>query len=260
MLLKREGYPEEDILVLCTVTNIHYHSVFVRLDEYDKSGLIHISEVAPGRIRNIRDFVVESKKVVCKVLRVDESKGHIDLSLRRVNDNQKRTKIDEIKQEQKSERIIEQIAKNNKMEIKKLYKDIIGKISKKYKDLTSCFKDAVKNHSLLEELGIDAKIAGQLIEIIKLRFKEEEILIGGMLKLQTYEPNGIELIKKSLADASSVDKKVSIGYIGGGSYKVSVVSESYKKGEKVLEDALSKAMAPIIANGNGTAEFIRKQS
>ena len=62
MLLKKQGFPEESELVLCTVTSVQYHSVFVDIDEYGKSGLIHISEVSPGRIRNIRDFVKEGKK------------------------------------------------------------------------------------------------------------------------------------------------------------------------------------------------------
>src|SRR5210317_1898406 len=103
MLLQKKGFPLEDELVLCTVTNIHFHSVFAKMDEYDnKTGLIHISEISPGRIRNIRDYVVEGKKVICKVLKIDEGRGHIDLSLRRVNDGQKREKNSQLKQEQKA--------------------------------------------------------------------------------------------------------------------------------------------------------------
>ena len=93
MLLKKEGFPEEDELVICTVTSVHHSSVFTNLDEYGRTGLIHISEISPGRIRNIRDYVVEGKKVVCKVLRVDKEKGHIDLSLRRVKEMQKKNKV-----------------------------------------------------------------------------------------------------------------------------------------------------------------------
>ncbi|MEK6948847.1 MAG: S1 RNA-binding domain-containing protein, partial [Nanoarchaeota archaeon] len=59
MLLQKKGFPQEDELVLCTVTKVEFHSVFVTLDEYGKGGMIHISEVSPGRIRNIRDFVRE---------------------------------------------------------------------------------------------------------------------------------------------------------------------------------------------------------
>ena len=105
MLLKKEGFPEEGELVMCTVTNVQYHSVFVRLEEYGKSGMIHISEVSPGRIRNIRDFVKEGKKVICKVLRINLERGHIDLSLRRVSEAQKRNKANDLKKEHKGRRL-----------------------------------------------------------------------------------------------------------------------------------------------------------
>ncbi len=52
------GFPKESEIVICTVTNIQYNSVFVKLDEYKNlQGMIHISEISPGRIRNLRDFV-----------------------------------------------------------------------------------------------------------------------------------------------------------------------------------------------------------
>jgi translation initiation factor 2 subunit 1 len=77
MFYKKEGFPEEDELVICTVAEIQYHSIFVTVDEYDNiSGMIHISEIAPGRIRNIRDYVKEGKVIVCKVLRINTEKGH----------------------------------------------------------------------------------------------------------------------------------------------------------------------------------------
>ena len=79
MLLMKQGLPEDGELVLCKVTNVQHHSVFVRMEEYGKSGMIHISEIAPGRIRNIRDYVKEGKIVVCKVLRINEERGHVDL-------------------------------------------------------------------------------------------------------------------------------------------------------------------------------------
>ena len=132
MLLTKKGFPEEDELVMCTVTKVQFHSVFVNLDEYGESGMIHISEVSPGRIRNIRDFVKEGKKVVCKVLRVNEDKGHIDLSLRRVTETQRRTKVDEIKQQQKAEKILEFVAKDLNLDTKKLLEEITENISKKY--------------------------------------------------------------------------------------------------------------------------------
>ena len=68
-------------VVLCTVDRIVGTTVFVNI-EGDGEGSIVFSEIAPGRIRNIRDYVVPKKKIVCKVLRI--SGNRMDLSFRRV--------------------------------------------------------------------------------------------------------------------------------------------------------------------------------
>ena len=119
MLYKKKGMPEESDLVLTTITKIQFHSVFASLDEYEgKTGMIHISEISPGRIRNIFDFVREGKVVVCKVLKINPKLGHIDLSLRRVSEGQRRMKMDEMKQEQLAEKIIELLAVKQKKDFK----------------------------------------------------------------------------------------------------------------------------------------------
>ena len=235
MLLKKEGYPEEDELVLCTVTAVQFHSVFVKLDEYGKSGLIHISEIAPGRIRNIRDYVVEGKKVVCKVLRVNTEKGHIDLSLRRVNEAQKRKKLNQIKQEQLSERIIEFVAKQNKMDWTKLYNQLAEKLLDKYPAMFEAF-EAVATDKLDLSKVIDAKLAKQFTEVIQQRIKPPEVEIGGEILLSTPAPDGIELIKEALKKVSAKDGPV-IKYKGTGAYSIWVKSEDYKTAEKILKKA-----------------------
>src|SRR3989338_2887568 len=102
MLYKRTEPPEEGDIVLCTVKDITHNSIFVVLDEYNGvEGMIHISEISPGRIRNIRDYVKEGKKIVCKILRVNQEKNYLELSLRRVNQMQRIVKNNEYKQEQK---------------------------------------------------------------------------------------------------------------------------------------------------------------
>ena len=95
MYYKKQGLPEENEVILCTVKKILPHSIFVDLDEYEnKEGLIHISEISPGRVRNIRDFVKEGKKIVCKVLKIRDA-GHIELSLRRVTTSYRINKLND---------------------------------------------------------------------------------------------------------------------------------------------------------------------
>src|SRR5665648_1285679 len=101
--MERKGWPELDDLVVCTVVEVKDFGAFTQLDEYgNKEGLIHISEVASGWVKYIRDHVREGKKIVCKVLKVDSRRAHIDLSLKDVNEHQRRQKVQEWKNEQKA--------------------------------------------------------------------------------------------------------------------------------------------------------------
>lgn len=254
MLFVKQGYPEEDDLVMCTVTKVHFHSVFVKLDEYDKGGMIHISEVSPGRIRNIRDFVKEGKKIVCKVLKVNAEKGYIDLSLRRVNDMQRRSKIDEIKQQQKAEKILEFVAKQIKIDVKEAYNEVAEKI--KDTSLYNFFEQVVSDNSILEKSGISKKIAEPLLEIIKQRIKEAHVEVRGTLSLVSYAPDGVELVKESLKRADDISKKAEIKYMGAGKYSVYVKSPDYKEAEKII-NKIAETAIDFIKKSGGEGGFVK---
>ena len=95
-------------IVLCTVDRIVGTNVFVKIHAGTKEieGCIVTSEIAPGRIRNIRDYVVPKKKIVCKILRI--SGDRIDLSLRRVTQKEQK----EIKEQDNQEKSYESILKS----------------------------------------------------------------------------------------------------------------------------------------------------
>jgi len=259
MLFKRHGYPEEDELVLCTVTNVQPHSVFCDMDEYDrKSGMIHISEVSPGRIRNIRDYVKEGKKVVCVILKINEDRGHIDLSLRRVNEGQKRKKINEIKQEQKAEKIIEQLAKELKKPVEEVYKQVAGKILKEYDMLYMAFDEMVEQNLKLESLGLDKKIADKLTIIVKEKIKPQEVMISGEFHLSSYDEDGLGVVKTALESAEKVDESVDIKYKGGGTYILKITAKDYKPAEKIMKEATSKVL-DYMDKKEGEATFVRHE-
>jgi translation initiation factor 2 subunit 1 len=256
MLLRKEGFPDEDELVVCTVTKVQYHSVFVNLDEYDRGGMIHISEVSPGRIRNIRDFVKEGKKVVCKVLRVNSDKGHIDLSLRRVTETQKRSKIDETKQQQKAEKILEFVSKVNNIDFKGIYEKVIANISGKYPSLYDYFQSIVTDDKAIIDAGLDSKLSKSLEESIKSRIKEVKVRIEGKLSLSTYAPNGVEIIKEALSKAKAGKENITIKYLGGGGYSLRVDASDYKSAEKLISESTERAL-DYITEHEGYGKFAR---
>ena len=235
MFYRRQGYPEEDEIVLCKVSKIFPNAVFVDLLEYQQNGIIHISEVSPGRIRNLRDFVEVDRQIVCKILRIDREKGHLDLSLRRVNSNQRRDKLEEIKNELKSEQLISNLATKLKRKSEDLYKEVSQKIFKDYSHLYLCFKEVAVNETSLEEIGIDQSLSKELTQAIIDKFKPRKVILSVEIKLQTYDSNGIQKIKQTLHSVEKTSPSIKISYLGAGRYKVYLEDEDFKKIEKNYE-------------------------
>ena len=258
MLIRREGFPQEEELVFCTVVKIQYHAITVLLDEYEnKQGLIPISEVSAGRIRNIRDFVEEGKKIVCKVIRVDPERGHIDLSLRRVNESQRRGKTDAIKQEQKAEKIISVLAERIKKPVEQLYREISPIILNSYPWLFVAFEDVVEKNASLEKLGLSKDIASKLEEIIRDKIKPKKVEIIVKIAIRTFEENGLELIKKAFDEAKKIAPQIQVNYLGGGTNRMLITAKDYKLAEAILKK-VQDAMESIAGGKKGTVAFERQ--
>ena len=255
--MPKEEYPDRDELVLCTITNIQFHSVFCKLDEYEKSGMIHISEIAPGRIRNIKEHIKEGQKVVCKVLQINKERGHIDLSLRRVNAGQKRAKMNEIKQEQLAMKIVDHLAKSKKMDPKLVQTKIKDPIIEKYGSLYPAFEAAARDEEDLAKL-LDANIAKDLTEAVKARIKPPEVEIIGDFKLTSTAPNGVEIIRDALGEALKVKGDLSLRYKGAGTYHIVVKSEDFKTAEKILKEAVDNTIT-FAEKNKVVAEFARQE-
>ena len=66
------------------VTGIENYGIFVNINvEYN--GLIHISEISEGFVRDINDFVKIGETIYCKVLEIDEENCNLKLSIKNIN-------------------------------------------------------------------------------------------------------------------------------------------------------------------------------
>ncbi|KAJ7274587.1 eukaryotic translation initiation factor 2 alpha subunit-domain-containing protein [Mycena haematopus] len=82
----QQRYPEVDELVMVQVQHIAEMGAYVRLLEYDGTeGMILLSELSRRRIRSVQKLIRVGRNEVVVVLRVDNEKGYIDLSKRRVS-------------------------------------------------------------------------------------------------------------------------------------------------------------------------------
>ncbi len=252
----RKEYPEVGELVIATVKTIKPYGAFVILDEYDgKEGFIHIGEVATGWIKYIRDYIREGQKVVCKVMRVDPDRGHIDLSLKRVNEHQKREKIQQWKNEKKAEKLFEIVAQRLGKDVNKCYEEFGYDLIEHYGSLYDAFEEAAINEDVLEEDGFKGDWIKVFIQVAQENITPPYVKISGFLELTTSHPEGIEHIKKVLSKAEN--ENVLITYVGAPRYRVQVKAENYKDAEELLSKTVEKIMKEFNKLG-GEAEFHRR--
>ncbi len=64
------------------VTGIQSFGAFVALEGENRQGLIHISEVSNTYVKDINDFLTVGQEVEVKVIKIDEEKNKISLSIR----------------------------------------------------------------------------------------------------------------------------------------------------------------------------------
>lgn len=67
------------------VTGIQPYGAFVALDE-NTQGLVHISEITYGFVKDVSEFLAVGQEVEVKILEIDEEAEKISLSMRALQD------------------------------------------------------------------------------------------------------------------------------------------------------------------------------
>jgi translation initiation factor 2 subunit 1 len=259
-MMKKE-YPEEGELVVGTITKVQGFGAFVSLDEYpNKEGFIHISEIATGWVKRIRNFVREKQKVVCKVVHVDEAKKHIDLSLKKVNDHQRREKIQDWKNAQKATKLFEMVAHELGKSVEQCYKEFGDALMKKYVTMYAAFEECAYDPDTLKNDGFSGDWLKKFEEVAKGSITVPFVEIKGMLCLTSYLPDGITHIKEALSIAEKSefdDVTIDIKYIGAPRYMIKVKAPDYKIAESQMKKAVERAEA-YMKKTKGECEFQRE--
>ncbi|MDA3855729.1 MAG: S1 RNA-binding domain-containing protein [Candidatus Woesearchaeota archaeon] len=238
MLYTKDGYPEPNEIVLCNVKKIYGNTTFVDLIEYEKEGVLTISEIAPGRIRNLREYVVENKTIICKVLRIDAKGRRIDVSLRRVPLPVMKKKLEEIKKEEYSERIYVDVAKETNTTKEDLFERTYAVIFDTYGTVFEALYEVMLDNtkvSIFNELKDVEKES--FIKIINDRIKPEEVIFKEKFVLSSKMINGVELIKKSITNSLEPlnYEKFQITYTAAGKYEI-VITHDDMKSANILYD------------------------
>lgn len=255
MAERKPEWPETGDLVIATIETVTDYGAYVKLDEYEKRGLLHVSEISSSWIRNIRDFVREGQKMVLKVLRVDSEKGHIDLSLRRVTKRERIEKILSWKKERKADALLRGVAEKVGVSSVELY-ETAGKLVEDKFGLYEGFEKAViDGPEAIMKIGVPENIAKAFVEVAQERIHVKRVKVKGVLEIRCMKPNGVKIIKEAFQEAKSDKKDAEVRFyvIAAPKYSIEVLAENYKRAEDVLQKAAQSVMSNITkAGGQGT--------
>ncbi len=255
-------YPDEGELVVCTVQNVKNFGAFVSLDEYaSREAFIHVSEIATGWVKYIRDYVKEGQKIVCKVTEVDKGKGHVNLSLKQVNDHQRREKIQQWKNENKARKIIDILAERVKAEPGPFFEEVGDRLIDAFGSLYGSLEAAVQDNSALKKAHITGSWTDAFVQIAEENITSSNVKVDGILEITSPRPDGVEDIRSSLIEgvAEGEEFSVRIQYIGAPKYRILVTAPDYKKAEEELKKSSEKVVRAITKAG-GTGKFTRHQA
>jgi len=261
MAERKPEWPEAGDLVIATIETVTDYGAYAKLDEYDKRGLLHVSEISSSWIRNIRDFVREGQKLVLKVLRVDLEKGHIDLSLRRVTKRERIEKVLSWKKERKAEALLRGVAEKVGLTNEEVDERAARVIEDKYGLYEGFEKAAIEGPEALTEIGIEENLAKAFTQVAQERIHVKMVKVRGVLEIRCTKPNGVKIIKEAFNKAKAEklkDANVKFYIIAAPKYSVEASAENYKRAEDILQKVAQTVVTNVSKSG-GQGVFRREK-
>ncbi|MSS74813.1 hypothetical protein EXS73_01170 [Candidatus Pacearchaeota archaeon] len=208
-------------IITCHVKSIESASVHVETNTGEK-GAIVMSEIAAGRIRNLREYVFVNKQIICKILTV--KKDHLELSRRRVTGKEREEAQEQAKKERTIRTMLKSITKNPETIIEKILNE----------QTLADFFDALKANPAAIKPFVGKEEAEKIIAAMSTK-DENKKEVRQVVVLTTHSENGVEDIRNLFSK-----KEVKAHYLGSGQFSLSVEDTEYKKAHYKLQQIVTK--------------------
>jgi translation initiation factor 2 subunit 1 len=227
--------PEEGDLVVVTITDVDKNSAYAELDEYkDRKGLIHISEVSRSWVQDVTKVLREGEKTVAQV--VEAGDGTLGLSLKRVNDRQKKDTMGNWNREKKAGKFVSQLADELGEDEDDLYEDVVFPMQREFGSAFTGFEVSVGEEEKLLEL-FDEETVEVIQKVARENINLKQEKFEGEIILQYLQPDGIERIKKTLKDLGD---GVEVKYVSAPKYSITAWGRNTELAKKRMDKATKK--------------------
>ncbi|RZC53368.1 hypothetical protein C5167_012234 [Papaver somniferum] len=236
-------YPEVDMAVMIQVKNIADMGAYVSLLEYNNiEGMILFSELSRRRIRSVSSLIKVGRQEPVMVLRVDKDKGYIDLSKRRVAEEDIATCEERYNKSKLVHSIMRHVAETMQLDLeafKLIVADpdtILDSLTREVKEVGPDGQEVTKVVPALTEEVKDA-----LIKNIKRRMTPQPMKIRADIEMKCFQFDGVLHIKEAMRKAEATgndDCPVKIKLVAPPLYVLTTQTLDKEQGIKVLANAI----------------------
>ncbi|KAJ6325060.1 hypothetical protein OIU76_012191 [Salix suchowensis] len=264
-------YPEVDMAVMIQVKNIADMGAYVSLLEYNNiEGMILFSELSRRRIRSVSSLIKVGRIEPVMVLRVDKEKGYIDLSKRRVSEEDIQTCEERYNKSKLVHSIMRHVAETLGIDLEELYVNIGWPLYRKYGHAFEAFKIMVNDpDSVLDPLTREVKETGPdgqevakvvpavseeikeaLIKNIRRRMTPQPLKIRADIEMKCFQFDGVLHIKDAMRKAEAAgnaDCPVKIKLVAPPLYVLTTQTLDKDQGISILSQAIAACTEAIEA-------------
>ena len=254
MVIEDGATPEEGELVVATIKTVKQNGAYVDLDEYvGIEGFIFIGEIASGWVKNIRGFVREGQRVICKVMRTRRDGTSLELSLKSVSEERRRDRLQEWKNEQRAPQLLKVLGEKIGWSEDQVAEQA-SELTDAFGSLYAAFEEAAMQEGALENAGFEGDWLTSFIEIAVENIIPPFVEVRGTLTLSINVNDGVSVIRSALEAAESLSNEeqeidVKCFYDGAPSYRIELKAPDFKVAETVWEQATQAVVEHMSAAG-----------
>ncbi len=254
MVIQDGATPEEGELVVATIKTVKQNGAYVDLDEYEGiEGFIFIGEIASGWVKNIRGFVREGQRVICKVLRTRRDGTSLELSLKSVSEERRRDRLQEWKNEQRAQQLLKVLGEKigwSDEQVEEQTSELVDAFGTLY----TAFEEAAMQEGALENAGFEGEWMAPFIEIAVENIIPPFVEVRGTLTLSINVTDGVSVIRGALKAAESLSNEaeeidVKCYYDGAPTYRIELKAPDFKVAESMWEQATQAVVNHMVAAG-----------
>lgn len=226
----KNKYPKIDELVYAKITEVNEVYITVILPEYNNiEAMIMLNEVSRVFTSHLKKKYKIGNYYVCRVLNVDNIKGFIDLTKKRVSEEESTTFIKNYKNNKKIIKLVKDYLTNindniNKNNFVDLFEEFMEKT------FWSLGEDNYIN--ILNDANYDVNLFGiknnkDFMEFMKNSLCKKEEKVNALFTLLNRDNDGIEYVKRLLKNClklNTSEEKIKIHYIKSSEYLLTCIS------------------------------------